>query len=511
MSPLKKIRVIVSVVFFIALGIFFLGSSLIPSDAGNILTVFQLIPAISKSLTIAFWPSIIGAVLLIALTFVFGRVYCSFLCPLGTAQDIVHRISRRRKKYKHFGALPPFQWIAYALLAAAVCGMIFGVSLLTGLFDPFSIAGRIAADLIKPGLSLLWNLVNDGLNALGVYTFSYEELPVISLAAALIAAFFLIGTTVLSWTRGRLYCNTVCPVGALLGLISRASVFRITIDPESCIKCGKCAKVCKAGCIDYQDKSIDFSRCVGCMNCIPECPEKSIAYRPARKSAVKEFSPERRELIKDSLKYGIGLGVSLLLPAALFGKEIFPSNKPITPPGSQGVDRFMSWCTGCHICVSHCPTRVLKPSFLEYGLTGMLIPRMDYPNAFCEYNCKKCTEVCPTGALKPVSIAAKQTIQIGKVSLEKTRCVVYRKELACGACAEICPTHAVYLVEYKPGLNGPETDNSICVGCGACQFACPVQPVKAIFVEGLEQHLTAKKPKVSQEGPKSAEDEEFPF
>ncbi len=511
MSPLKRIRIAVSLVFFIALVLFFMGSALIPAGAGNILTSFQFIPALSKSLTIAFWPSIIGTGVLIALTLFFGRVYCSFLCPLGAGQDIVYRISLRRKKYKHFGMLPPFPWIAYGLLALTVSGLVFGVSVLTGIFDPFSISGRIAADLIKPGLSLLWNLINDGLTSIGVYTFAHEALPVITLATALIAGFFLTGIVVMSWTRGRLYCNTVCPVGAFLGLISRVSVFRITIDADTCVKCGKCAKVCKAGCIDYQNKSIDFSRCVACMNCIPECPEKSIAYRTARKPAVKEYSTERRELIKDSLKYGIGIGAAMILPARLFGEEIFPSNKPVTPPGSQSIERFKSWCTGCHICVSHCPTRVLKPSFLEYGLTGMLIPRMDYPAAFCEYNCKTCTEVCPTGALKPVSLAAKQTIQMGKVNLEKSRCVVYKKELACGACAEICPTHAVDLTEYKPGLWGPVTDNSICVGCGACQSACPVNPVKAIFVEGLDQHLTAKKPKVSQEGQKYSADDEFPF
>lgn len=516
MTKIKIFRVVFSLLFFISLGIYFLGFVFFPIDLGNALASAQLIPSISKAISVALVPFLLIAGGLIALTLVFGRVYCSFLCPLGTAQDALYHISRKRKKYRHFGYLKPFAWPGYLLLAVTAAGFIFGVSAMTGLFDPFSITGRIAGDLIRPALIFVWNLIADGFTSLGVYTFEHQGMPVIPLGAALVSGAFLIGTGFMSYARGRLYCNTVCPVGGLLGLISRVSIFKLRLDRETCVSCGNCSDVCKSGCIDPKNRTLDFSRCVMCMNCLDTCAKGSIKYTLSAKPAQKNKPPlaaplmERRAMLKELIGYGAAAAVSLVLPPKVFGETLHMSDKPVVPPGAGSVERYLSHCTSCHLCVTHCPTNVLTPSFLQFGIAGMLVPRMDYPHQFCEYNCKRCSEVCPTGAIKPITIEEKQTIQIGTVALEKTRCVVYAKGWACGACAEICPTHAAYLVEVKDGLFGPETDNTICVGCGACEFACPVKPEKAIFVQPLDVHKTAKKPKV-EDAAKPADTEEFPF
>jgi ferredoxin len=183
--------------------------------------------------------------------------------------------------------------------------------------------------------------------------------------------------------------------------------------------------------------------------------------------------------------------------------------RPAAPPGAGSVARLNRTCTACQLCVAACPTRVLQPAFLQFGLAGLLQPRLDYAAAYCDYECVRCGEVCPTGAIRALSAAAKKRVQVGRVRFVEDLCIVVTEWTACGACAEHCPTGAVHMVPYEGDLTLPKLDNDVCVGCGACEHACPVVPIRAIVVDGEPVHLTAAPPRETR--PPVHAPEDFPF
>jgi ferredoxin-type protein NapF len=321
----------------------------------------------------------------------------------------------------------------------------------------------------------------------------------------------------LSLIKGRLYCNTICPVGTLLGYISKYSILKISIDQVQCTSCSLCEKVCKASCIDSKNKKVDLSRCISCYNCLDICPQNAIEYKRVTNQTNVDYS--RRNFIKyifPTSLFSIALLGSVIRKPfiALRNNSKIFKKKIISPPGSQSISHFLDSCTACHICVNSCPSKVLKPA----GFLGIMQPTLDYSYAFCDYECNICTQVCPSGAIKPFKLEKKKKVQIGKVKLIKEQCIVYKSNLDCGACAEHCPTTAVYTVPYK-GMYGPEVNTDYCIGCGACEYACPAVPEKAIIVEGNDIHQMAQerpREKVKEQPEKQLLDEEnveeeFPF
>jgi ferredoxin len=511
---LKAIRLFFSIFFLVALSAIFLDfRESIPVSWIHRIHSLQFIPSVINFTVIASF-SAAGFLIVLMLTLLFGRVYCSMLCPLGALQDVFSWFSKKFSIKKRFKYTLPRNLIRYGFLVLALVSLLFGSLVTLYLLDPYSNFGRIFSDLGRPVVISLNNILAgqfEKINWFFLYKFDYKGF------AWKEALFPLVMLAVLLWLslwHGRLFCNTVCPVGTFLGLLSRVSLFRINMDKVSCTQCGKCSAVCKSSCINVKEMKVDISRCVDCYNCLKICPSISIGYRLAiaDKNAGKA-DPSKREFLSKSMAFFLamaGIPGRRRIQTGIGDALIVVDKKhPVSPPGSVSLAHFNKNCTACHLCVTTCPSQVLQPSFLEYGFTGMLQPHLDFSVGFCEYECTKCSEVCPTGAILPMTLEDKKLVQIGKVHFIMKNCVVYTDETSCGSCAEHCPTQAVRMVPYKDGLTIPETHPDTCIGCGACEHVCPAKPNKAIYVDGNPVHQVAREPEF--EKLEEIKSEEFPF
>ncbi len=512
LKDLKQIRRVVSVVLLVFFSALFLDlGNWIPDRWYPGILSFQLIPAILRTVAgVGLWTA--GAVLVVILTLLFGRVYCSSLCPLGTFQDLIIWIARRRNRKRWFAFSKPGYAIHYALLGAVIVAALGGSMFCVNLLEPFSNYGRIMEGLLRP---LLVGLNNAGAGVLGwsgVYWLHAIPMPGFRVTVVAVPFLFLLFLGWLSYRRGRLFCNLLCPAGALLSLAARFSFVKIAINLTTCRDCGLCEMVCKARCIDAEKKTVDFAACVSCFDCIKACPTVGLEYRNPfqRRAAVVPVDEERRTLLRGAVipAFALLAGTGDTLTEAQKAPRYL---HPITPPGSLGLDHFSAYCTACHLCITACPTQVLVPSLFDYGAAGLFQPKMDYHIGSCTYDCTICSTVCPSGAILPIESEAKKLVQIGKSKFVREDCIVITKKTDCGACSEHCPTKAVKMVPYEKLLL-PEVNEGLCVGCGACEHPCPTTPRKAIYVEANVVHLAAKKPprEVKPEQEQKVL-EEFPF
>jgi ferredoxin len=514
-SHLKKIRTIVSLLFFIPTSFLFLDFSFHFAETfSKEILYLQFIPSIISFLSLA-GVAAAGFIFVIILTLLFGRIYCSSICPLGTLQDIISFIKRKFTKRKAYKRNVDFVKSKYVILLIVVIlffsGNIIGISLL----DPYSNFGRIISHLFKPIYIGANNIISSLLEKFNYYSLFPYEIKTISLISFSYSILFFFGIISLVYYKGRLFCNTLCPVGVMLGAISKISFIKISIDQTHCTSCNSCTRVCKAGCIDKEGKNIDFSRCVNCFNCFAVCPSGGISFNNqfSKKVSPSTFSSTRRNLLKRTLAFsaflsGVAISQIKIIPEKASTIAV-PKKNHVTPPGSKNLEYFNNNCTACHLCITACPTQVLQPAFLEYGLSGFLQPKMDYQTSFCNYDCKICSDVCPTDAIKTISLDRKKTVQIGIAKFIKDNCIVETEKTECGACSEHCPTKAVKMVPYEK-ITIPEVQEEYCIGCGACEYACPTKPHKSIYVEGNVQHKIAKiPPKETLEN--QLKEDEFPF
>jgi polyferredoxin len=514
---LRRIRIIFSTLVLICFILVFIDfKSLIPASYINTLLYLQFVPSLVKYFKLATWAAC-GFVFVLALTLLTGRTYCSFLCPLGIGQDLFSRIGGRiKKKFRRYGFKKPFTVIRYLILAITlIVTMVWGIYIVT-LLDPYSIFGRFMTFFAKPAVIVLNNFLAGILGKFDIYTLSNVPLKGFPLIVYLIPAVFFLLVGALSLTKGRLYCNIFCPVGTLLGLLSKVSVLRIKFNETSCTRCGRCSLRCKSSCIDFLKHDIDVSRCVDCFNCINACQDKALSYGFVKlKKNVHETDESKRKVILSSILFILGSshisnGQDKTAPKPKKDSTVRENRTyPVCPPGGIGLESFNKVCTACSLCISACPNGVLKPALTQYGITGIMQPVMDYHKSFCTYNCIICTEVCPTNALSPLVLEAKKLTQIGKAKFIKDNCIVKTEKTACGACSESCPTKAVHMIPYEGNLVIPEVTEDICIGCGHCEFACPTVPYKAIFVDGNPIHMAAKKPVNEESEIKTPV--EFPF
>jgi polyferredoxin len=314
---LRRTRIVVSTVFLICFFMLFIDlRHLIPVDYISKLTYLQFLPSVVnfihlKSLAAA------GFIIVLLLTLVTGRTYCSFLCPLGIGQDLFSRIGGRiRKKFRRYGYKKPFTIFRYTLLMLTLAAaMVWGIPAIT-LIDPYNIFGRFMTFFAKPLVILINNLFAGILGKLDIYSLSNIPLTGFPIAVYSIPAAFFILVGTLSFTKGRLFCNMICPAGTFLGLISKISVIRLKFDGSACTRCGRCAVACKSSCIDFLNSDIDITRCVDCFNCVHICQDNAISYGlVSLKRKSSETDESKRRVLIASMLFLFGL------PGAVTGQE----------------------------------------------------------------------------------------------------------------------------------------------------------------------------------------------
>lgn len=495
---LRRIRLIVALVFFILITLLFLDFTGTLHAWFGWLAKIQFLPAV-LALNV-------GVILLwVVLTLVFGRVYCSVICPLGVFQDVVSWFSGRRKKKKYrFSYSPAVSWLRYGMLGVFIIAMIAGIGSVVALLAPYSSYGRIVSNLFAPVYQWGNNVLAYFAERSDSYAFYETSVWLKSLPTFIIAAVMFVVLVVLAWRNGRTYCNTICPVGTVLGFFSRYSLFRPEIDAEKCTNCSLCSRKCKAACINYKDHRIDYSRCVTCMDCIDSCKHGAISYKYRfGKKEIKETS-ETGNTNNARRSFLTGMGLVLVSSAVkaqekkvdgglavILDKKVPARTTPLVPPGAKGIRNMRTHCTGCQLCVSVCPNQVLRPST---KLETLMQPEMSYERGYCRPECTKCSEVCPAGAILKLTPADKSATQIGHAVWVEKNCIPLRDKVECGNCARHCPTGAITMVpsdaDDADSLKIPVVNVERCIGCGACENLCPARPFSAIYVEGHEQHRT---------------------
>ena len=568
---LRIIRITLAAICFVAVTLLFLDFTGTLHLWFGWLAKIQFLPAV---LALNF---VVIAILLV-LTLLFGRIYCSVICPLGIFQDCVSNLSSRRKgKKARFSYSKEIKWLRYGVLVLFVIALVAGLNALVALLAPYSAYGRMVQSLLAP----VWQWGNNLLAWIAErqdsYAFVTKDVWLKSLPTLIVAAVTFVVVVVLAWRNGRTYCNTICPVGTTLSFFSRFAMFRPVIDKSKCKSCHACERKCKAACIDVDNHKIDYSRCVDCFDCIDSCRLGALMYRFAWGRGVGSGStgaktpqnaPVGSIMTSDESKNGQnrssaaptpvaepvvrqgsptaevtdnGKGVStidatspvaepveatdkgrrafLVGGAAVIGgsllssipmraeeeeikdkkrdggfAEVLPKKAPnrktpITPFGSESVEKFYKHCTACQLCVTVCPNNVLRPSS---RLEHLMQPEMSFEKGYCRPECVKCSEVCPAGAILKITPEEKTEWKVGTAGVDYDLCVVNRDGVSCGNCAHHCPVGAIRMVRKNPDDEKspriPSVNEEKCIGCGACENLCPSRPISAITVNGYSVH-----------------------
>ena len=421
------------------------------------LAKMQFFPAL-LALNIA----VIGFVLVV--TLVAGRAYCSVLCPLGLLQDVGGRLGRLARRI--FRLSPPAPSRRRRAREAARMSAL----------AVFAAAGAF-------GLGFSW------LEPYGIFGRAFSGPVGVSVVAAILL-FAVFG-------RGRAWCSWICPVGTLLGLLSRRAVFRPAIDGSRCIGCGKCERICKAGAIalDGSRGEIDPSLCVDCLDCMEACPKGAISFekgggRPA--DAGDGAASVTRKGFIAAAAAGATSAVLAVEDKVVDGgfAEVSPPGEdmrdpPLKPAGSRSLADFSARCVGCQLCVKACPQEVLRPST---RLRDFMQPEMAFDKGYCVMDCTRCADVCPAGAIVPLEGVRKEDVHIGCAVWHRERCLAATEGVVCTACERHCPVKAIKLVATGDGKKVPVVDELKCTGCGACEHLCPARPLPGMSVAAYARH-----------------------
>ena len=488
---LRKVRIVLATIMWLAITLLFLGVgwrlSLWLSWAAKI----QFLPALMA----LDFGVLIG---LSVITILFGRIYCSVVCPLGVMQDLFGWLGKKSRKNRYSHS-PERRYLRYGILAVFVICMIIGFAPVTTLLAPYSAYGRIINSLFKPLYDMLINGMAHIEANYNSYLFSEAEIWMRSVTTFIVALLTLAALGILAWRGGRTYCNTVCPVGTILSFFARFSLMRIEMDKDKCKNCSLCERNCKASAIDYKTGKVDYSRCVVCGDCLDVCRHDALHYN-LRDSLASAKHSSHTDTGKRAFLTGAALAVGAAAMAetkikvdgglaVLEDKQAPLRETPVTPPGSVSLRNMSRHCTACQLCVSSCPNNVLRPST---DPMRFMQPQMSYERGWCRPECIRCSEVCPAGAILPITKEDKTAIHVGHAVWIPQNCVPIANGDECGHCADVCPARAILMVDYSTGdgrkVQVPAVNPDRCIGCGACEHLCPARPFSAIYVEGHNMH-----------------------
>jgi MauM/NapG family ferredoxin protein len=427
------------------------------------------------------------ALITIGLTLIAGRAWCGWICPLGTALDMFHPLRWKNKQpaipeasrgVKHF--------LLITILASALLGSLWLIFL-----DPVTIVIRTLTESVYPAIDRIVTAVETaayGVPVLRPAASALEPIlrpvllpanPAFTAGGALIAAFF-IGIFALNYFAPRFWCRYLCPLGSMLGLIGKVAIFRREIDPAACNQCGACTRVCPTGTI-RPDKNYasDPAECTMCLDCVSVCPRSGQSFPAHLRPALwNTYDPSRRQALA-SIGAAIG-GVALLRTDQYFRRDL---PHLIRPPGAREND-LLSKCIRCGECVRICPTGALHPSVAEAGVEGFWTPVLIPRAGFCQYTCNLCGQVCPVEAIPSLPLDVKQAQGMGSAYVDKNRCIAWSDHQTCLVCEEMCPLPQKAITVDRSEFSGgaPVVDRARCIGCGTCEFKCPVNGEAAIRV-----------------------------
>jgi polyferredoxin len=529
-QKLRKLRLTSQILFF-ALFLFLLletefrgsfkavqGDIRLPYPVGIFLEADPL-AAVANALSVrALYRGLLWSLVILIPTFFLGRFFCGWICPLGSMNHFFGSLKSERKRGRQrleSNHYRPWQKLKYYILAGLLVSALFG-GLLAGLMDPISLTVRSLAMGVLPGLNYAFNSVLDALYRTQVAPLRFTadavhflfkdtllsfKQPYFRQGLALAVIFAAIMILNLRFTR--FWCRVLCPLGALLGAASRWSILGLEKRQESCTDCNRCELDCQGGDDPMPGRAWRKAECHLCFNCVGDCPEAGIRFRffPGQSEAVEGPELQRRRLVA-----GLATG-AVLLPVLRSTPGFATTRDPrlIRPPGALDEDSFLARCIRCGECMKVCPNNALQPSWLEAGLEGMwspvLVPRIGY----CEPTCVLCSQVCPTGAIWEITQSEKlgesrgersgMPIRIGTAFYDRGRCLPWAMARECIVCEEWCPTSpkAIYLLPaqvidssgQERSVRQPYVDPEKCIGCGACEYACPVQDQPAVYVTSI--------------------------
>ena len=491
---LRKTRIVAALFFFLAVTLLFLGVGWKFNLWFGWVAKVQFLPALLAL-------NVVVLIGLILLTLMCGRIYCSVICPLGVMQDLFAWLGKKQKKNRYSHS-PEKKWLRYPVLALFVVCLIVGFAPVTTLLAPYSSYGRIINSLFRPLYDMLGNVL--AARETDSYMFTEVQIWMRSVTTFVVALLSLLVLGFLAWRNGRTYCNTICPVGTILSFFARFSLFRIQFDKDKCRKCSLCEKNCKASAIDFKAGTVDYTRCVTCGNCTAACKFDALHYRlaPSSKKLTKQDGTQ-----PDNSRRAFLTGTAVAISTAAMAeakikvdgglaviedKQVPHRVTPITPPGSISARNMQKHCTACQLCVSACPNDVLRPSSDPLRL---MQPEMSFERGYCRPECTRCSNVCPTGAIKPITREDKTAIHVGHAVWIEKNCIPVVNNDPCGACARHCPAGAIQMVDYTTAdgrhVQVPAVDAERCIGCGKCENLCPSRPFSAIYVEGnLSHHIS---------------------
>jgi MauM/NapG family ferredoxin protein len=484
---LQNIRRVYSVFFFVLFLILVAITDFRNMKGYEVSLFLELDPLVAIATFLTSWTvykGLILALIIIGITLVFGRVFCSWICPMGILNQWVSHLFNKRRPVDDYrvNAYRPMFRIKYYILTVLLVLALFG-SLQIGLFDPIALVTRSFAVSFFPAV-----------NYSGGQFYLRQPLFYGGMLIATIFIIILFANRFLS----RFWCRVLCPLGALLGILSTGSLMRIRRDVEKCNDCQKCLRYCHGGCDPHLELRV--SECHGCMNCIEDCPEGAIHYGTAgeQSSMHAPVDVNRRRLIETAVS-----GIILFpMMRSIVNADTAPKHDVIRPPGSISEDDFLRRCIKCGECMRVCPTNVIQPALLEGGFEALWTPLLMNRIGYCEFNCVLCSQVCPTGAIVPLSVEKKvgkppyhKPVTIGTAFYDRGRCLPWAMNTECIVCEEVCPTSpkAIWFktaeIKMRDGkskiLKLPHVDPKLCVGCGICENKCPVHDRAAIRITSV--------------------------